>query len=330
MGEIRADVVIVGAGLAGLLAAQVLERTGCRVVILEKSRGVGGRMATRYFAGASFDHGVQTITARSARFRACVEGWSRAGVVTPWYTRTLSDGEMTYYRGVPAMNAVGKHLAQGLDVHTGALVTAASRRDGLWSLKVEGAEDVEARFLLMTAPAAQSRAILDAGGYVWPPEVSQALHGVNYVKMLTVLALLDGPSGLPEPGVLEPAGGEPVVWVSDNAMKGVSAVPALTIHSGAEFGQRFFDSPDEVRLPLLLASIQHHLSANVTRTQVHRWRYAFRRDGISGPCLAAPETGVWFAGDAFIDERVEGAALSGLAAADCICEALQAGSPAGE
>jgi predicted NAD/FAD-dependent oxidoreductase len=237
---------------------------------------------------------------------------------------------MTYYRGVPAMNAVGKHLAQGLDVHTGALVTAASRRDGLWSLKVEGAEDVEARFLLMTAPAAQSRAILDAGGYVWPPEVSQALHGVNYVKMLTVLALLDGPSGLPEPGVLEPAGGEPVVWVSDNAMKGVSAVPALTIHSGAEFGQRFFDSPDEVRLPLLLASIQHHLSANVTRTQVHRWRYAFRRDGISGPCLAAPETGVWFAGDAFIDERVEGAALSGLAAADCICEALQAGSPAGE
>ncbi len=324
MGEVRADVAIIGAGLSGLLAAQALVRTGCRVVVLEKSRGVGGRMATRRFAGAVFDHGVQNFTVRSGRFRECVESWVEAGVAVPWYSCRTSDGlETIHYRGAPSMNAVGKHLARGLDLRCESLVTAASRRDGQWFLQVAGTDDVQARLLLMTAPAPQTRAILDAGGYGWPTEVSQPLHKVSYVKMLTVLALLDGPSGLPGPGILEPPGGEPVAWVADNALKGVSPLPCLTIHSGAEFAQRFYDSPDEVRMPLLLNAVRPHLQAQVIRTHAHRWRYAFRRAGIHGPCLAHLETALWFSGDAFIDERVEGAALSGLAAADSLAEALR-------
>ena len=41
------DVAIIGAGLAGLTCAQQLHQAGYRVVIVEKSRGVGGRVATR-------------------------------------------------------------------------------------------------------------------------------------------------------------------------------------------------------------------------------------------------------------------------------------------
>ena len=323
MGKRRADVAIVGAGLAGLLAGRELTHAGCRVVILEKSRGLGGRMATRRFAGAVFDHGVQNFTAHSLRFRECIDSWLSAGVAVPWHRRALPDGEIVFYRGAPSMSAVGKHLAEGLDVHCESLVTAATRKGSEWQLQVAGADDVVAPLLLMTAPGMQSRAILDAGGYAWPPEISQPLHRVSYAKMLTVLALLDGPSGLEEPGILEPPGGELVTWVADNAIKGISPVPCLTIHSGAEFAQRFYNSPDEAPVPLLLNTVLPHLRSNVVRTQMHRWRYAFRREGIGGPCLGHTESGLWFAGDAFIDERVEGAALSGLAAADELYKALR-------
>ncbi|WP_286653062.1 FAD-dependent oxidoreductase [Ruficoccus sp. ZRK36] len=317
------DVAVVGAGLAGLLAAQALSRKGCRVVVLEKSRGLGGRMATRRFGGAVFDHGVQHFTARTARFREQVAAWQLAGVALPWYSVVNESGEESVcYRGNPAMNAVGKHLAQGLDVRTESLVTSAIRGKDGWRLRVEGSEAVEARYLLMTAPAEQSRAILDAGGFAWPSEISSLLRNVNYVKMLTLLATLDGPSGLPAPGIWEPARGESVLWVADNAMKGISPQPCLTIHSGADFAQRYYDAPDEVRVPLLLSSVLPHIQAGVQRTQVHRWRYAFRREGIDGSFLAHPETGLWFAGDAFIDERVEGAVLSGLAAADSLAESM--------
>ena len=43
------DVVILGAGVAGLAAAQDLRAAGARVQVLDKSRGVSGRAATKRF-----------------------------------------------------------------------------------------------------------------------------------------------------------------------------------------------------------------------------------------------------------------------------------------
>jgi renalase len=43
----------VGAGLAGLICAQKLQRAGYQVAVLEKSRGLGGRLATRRVDGVA-------------------------------------------------------------------------------------------------------------------------------------------------------------------------------------------------------------------------------------------------------------------------------------
>ena len=67
------DVLVIGAGMAGLIAAAELQRAGRRVVVLDKSRGVGGRLASRRFDGATFDHGAQFITTRNPRFAAVLE-----------------------------------------------------------------------------------------------------------------------------------------------------------------------------------------------------------------------------------------------------------------
>ena len=50
--------VVVGAGLAGLTAAQALT-DAFDVIVLDKGRGFGGRMATRRIGDATFDHGAQ-------------------------------------------------------------------------------------------------------------------------------------------------------------------------------------------------------------------------------------------------------------------------------
>ena len=65
-----ADVLVIGAGMAGLIAAAELQRAGRRVLVLDKGRGVGGRLASRRIGEASFDHGAQFITARTPRFAA--------------------------------------------------------------------------------------------------------------------------------------------------------------------------------------------------------------------------------------------------------------------
>ena len=67
------DCVVIGAGIAGILAAKQIQQYNLNVFILEKSRGVGGRMATRRFNGGIFDHGAQFFTVREPEFDPVVQ-----------------------------------------------------------------------------------------------------------------------------------------------------------------------------------------------------------------------------------------------------------------
>ncbi|HEX2729333.1 MAG TPA: FAD-dependent oxidoreductase, partial [Rubrobacteraceae bacterium] len=84
MDNVKADTsscIIVGAGMSGLSAGRELRAAGWDVTMVDKGRGVGGRMATRRLREGTFDHGAQFFTARSDRFEKLVRGWLEAGVV---------------------------------------------------------------------------------------------------------------------------------------------------------------------------------------------------------------------------------------------------------
>ena len=74
------QVLIVGAGISGLMAARELKKNGYQVLVLDKGRGLGGRMATRRMGGARLDHGAQFMTARQPAFAAIIEEALAAGV----------------------------------------------------------------------------------------------------------------------------------------------------------------------------------------------------------------------------------------------------------
>ena len=63
------QVIIVGAGIAGLIAARTLKDAGQPVLVLEKSYGVGGRMGTRRILDGVFDHGAQFFNAPRTCFQ---------------------------------------------------------------------------------------------------------------------------------------------------------------------------------------------------------------------------------------------------------------------
>ena len=66
------SVAVIGAGMAGIGAARLLVEEGCRVVVFDKSRGLGGRCATKRWEGHSVDHGAQYFTMRDADFSQAV------------------------------------------------------------------------------------------------------------------------------------------------------------------------------------------------------------------------------------------------------------------
>jgi len=313
-------VVVVGAGMAGLTAAHLLSGVA-EVVVLDKGRGVGGRLATRRVGEATFDHGAQFITTHTDEFAATITQLVGSGVVAPWFRGRIGpngivdpDGH-TRYRGAVSMNAIAKELAVGLDVRTASLVASLVHDGKSWTVVLADGTELKADGIVVTSPVPQTLALLESGGVVLTPNDADALAAITYDPCIALMAVLDGPSGLNEAGAVDPASG-PIDWMADNFLKGISAVPAVTIHATPEFSRAQWDASDEAITASLLDAAQLESSVIPGSIQIQRWRYA--RPSIEHPerFLRLSDMPPFVcAGDAFGGAKVEGAALSGAAAA---------------
>lgn len=311
--------IVVGAGLAGLVAAGILEDTGLRVTVLEKEGKVGGRMRTDTIQSAVFDHGAQFFTVRSERFEEIAQAWISAGVAEEW-TRGFADasGEQwedghPRYRGTRGMTAIAEHLSLGLDVRTGLEVNSLRRDEQRWQV-VAGGIAHEAHALVLTPPS--SLALVDKNGLSLPTEARSALENIVYDPCIAVMAVPKGSGAVPEPGGVQ-IGGDPLFWVADNRQKGISVAPALTVHAGPEWSREHLHRDDETVSRLLLEEARDYVGMDVEAAAVYRWEY-------SQPVETHDERFIYvegppplvFCGDAYGGPKVEGAVLSGLAAAE--------------
>jgi len=323
--------VILGAGISGLLAARELQAAGWQVVVLDKSREVGGRMATRRVENGTFDHGAQFFTVRDERFGSLVEGWLGEGVVEEW-SRGFADAKGKQnedghprYRGSRGMSSIPNHLARGLDIRTGERVAEVDLRDGAWEARTGPGSRVAGAALLLTAPVPQSLALFEDGSAL-SEEARRRLAEISYSPCLALMALMDRPTRVPEPGGVQ-IKGEPLNWIGDNQRKGISEAPALTIHAGPEWSREHFESDEAWVIASLLAFAGKQLGTDLPSTVVEsslvRWRYSWVTRPYPEPCFMAREDPpLLFAGDAFGPSKVEGAALSGLAAANQLSTAM--------
>ena len=317
--------IVVGAGMAGLLAANELQDNGWEVTVLDKGRGVGGRMATRRFSGGTFDHGTQFFTVRGERFEALVEKWIEAGVAEEW-TRGFADAEGNRsedghprYRGAQGMTSIPKYLARNLNVHTGERVTEVRTRDGGWEVVTEGAI-YGADVLLLTAPVPQSLALAESGDYRLADGDRQQLEEISYDPCIALMACLDEDSPVPEPGGVQ-IKSEPLDWIGDNRQKGISEEPGVTVHAGPGWSSEHWETSDKEVVRELLSLAGEHLGAELApraiETSISRWRYSWVTNTHPESYMIASGTPtLLFAGDCFGQPKVEGASLSGLAAAD--------------
>jgi renalase len=324
-----ATIAVIGAGLAGLVASRELARDH-DVVVFEKSRGLGGRMATRRADSFEFDHGAQFFTAQSDAFRRFLEPLIEAGVVTDWPARfaELRRGEIVatrqwnedypHYVGAPAMNAIAKNLASGLDVRPDTAVRSLTRCGEQWQLAGDGRKLLgEFDWVIVTAPAAQTADLLAA---------TSIAPAATKVRMDACYALLLGfevPPDLPWQAAM--VGHADISWISiNNSKPGRPASPSLVVHSTNAWANANVDED--------LASVRRHLAgefrevtgidaAAATFVDVHRWRYAnVDRQGGDLYALDA-EQKLAACGDWFVRGRIEGAFSSAKALAGRIGDA---------
>lgn len=317
--------LIVGAGIAGLMAATDLRQAGCSVRVVDKGRGVGGRLATRRLGEATFDHGAQCLDLEGSP--ASEARWlERFGPTrVPWWPSgaAASGGtEACRWRGAPSMSAVAKHLARDLEVHRETMIDALRTDDSGWIASAGGVDSFTADAVVLTPPVPQALAVLEAGQVPLPPALRVRLASIAYDRCLTVMAALEHPSRVPPPGGLAPDSG-PLAWISDNLAKGISAVPAVTLQATARFS---LDHWDEDRTEVgrqLIEAASRWIGPVVREFQVHGWRYSRPRNPDTEPCLPLDTPfPLVVAGDAFGTGGIGGAAWSGCSAARVILDRL--------
>lgn len=326
------DLLVVGAGVAGASAARAAADAGLRVRVLEKSRGLGGRCATRRLEDDGhelrIDHGAQFFTVRDPAFQREVDAWTDADQVRVWThglptwtpdegLRPASEHGHPRYVAPDGMSRLGRLLIGDVDVARQSRVARLEPdRDG-WRLELEDGRVERARAVIVTAPAPQALALLPDGGI--DADARATLAAIRYAPSFAWMAGLDG-SAPTWPGVR--VEGHPVLsWLAHDGGKRRQAppVPVLVAHATPTFARaRLEDPPDQVE-EAMRGAVADVVGSDVRSrwSRLHRWRYALAETPVPDRVLRlAP--GLIAAGDGFGAGRIEGAFLSGRAAADAI------------
>jgi predicted NAD/FAD-dependent oxidoreductase len=310
------DAVVIGAGWAGLKAATELTEAGHGVLVLEKSRGAGGRSATRRIDGARFDHGAQYFTARSAAFGRRLQQWRDAGLVQPWKPRLAIVGgraghgnpeDTLRFVGVPGMNAVCKQLAGPLECRYQQQV-GGLRFDKVWKLSLDDGDSIEARRLVVTAPPAQSAELLGATDPLY-----ERLSAVDFNPCIATLLAFESPFDPSFDAAFVNSGG-PLSWIARDSSKPGRDGSAWMLHASAEWSRDHLSEPFDDLAEQMVAAFDDVVGEQLPSTrirQAHRWRYAQVVDAFDDGALVDTERRLAVAGDWLAGSRIEGAWTSG-------------------
>ncbi len=316
------DACIIGAGWSGLTAASELATAGLDVVVVEKARGAGGRSATRRLDGFAFDHGGQYFTARSSEFAAQVSAWKAADLVAVWQpqievfgTRPNNAGTSPSERltATPGMNAVLKALASELDCRFGWRAAELQFSDGSWQIKGDqGEEVIDARSLILTAPPEQSAALLDGVS-----DLSSTIASVPMNPCWAVMLGFDEKLACDFDAAFDNEG--PLAWLARNSSKPGRGGEAWVLHASADWSREHLECESDWVAEQLLHAFRQRVPAAKARepsvVQAHRWRYALAPEPLAQDCLSDDSMNLAVTGDWCAGNRIEGAWMSGQAAA---------------
>lgn len=315
----RTDILIIGAGLAGLSAAQALSRAGHRCVLLEKSRGLGGRAATRRIDDMPVDHGAQFFTARSEEFQEQVTEWLAAGICHEWsrgfhffsedrLQPPVETDSHPRYACASGMTALAKHLAQGQDIHRSCLVTEVRKTEDGVEVATEDDQHFQGSRLILTAPLPQALTLADS---LLDDDEKVELQATLMNPSFAIVAETQGPT--PEWKGIQVREGD-LSWIGADFTKRVGDPSSrfIVLHATGDFTRRQFETPLPEVAETLLTEARRIDPINLSDLEFrsgHRWRYAKVTSPRQGrACLS--RSGILFAGDVF-GGTIESAWLSG-------------------
>jgi len=324
------SIAIIGAGSSGLAAAHTLLDARYTVTIFEKSRGVGGRAATRTRAGFTYDYGANYIKPGAP---ASVEL-----ITKRFYTPDLIDIQKPVWtfddsqhiqEGDPAQNAepkwsyrhglttLSRLMAQGLNIHLVSRVARMQQHANAWTLYNEAGESMGTfDRVLITIPANQAIPLIQASAFQQDlsTTISSQLEQAHYNSQISVLlGYTPRPKIRPYYALVNTDRAHAISWLSWEHEKNPERAPAdaglLMAQMAPQYSQEHWQLADEEIYrdvaPRVASLIDEALPA-LSFTDIQRWRYSLPDQNADADALNAITlpVGLAFCGDGFVGGRI--------------------------
>ena len=252
-------IIIIGAGVAGLSAARILTQKGYQVTVLDKGRGVGGRMSTRTIENAKVDHGAQYFSVKTPEFQAFISELQSENIASEWY---LAQRDNVRYMGAKGMNTIPKKMASSLDILLNEKVILIENN----TVKTESGNVYDFDNLVITIPIPQVIDLFQNSKISFSEDDKTVIAQIEYQPCIAVMAVLKEPTDIVSGGII--LENQPVAWIADNFQKGITEIPTVTIHASAAYSaKRFDDDMQDVANDMLLSVNQHITPENIVSFQ---------------------------------------------------------------
>lgn len=320
--DTKPSIAVIGAGMAGITCARTLVDAGFDVTVFEKSRGLGGRIATRRVGKTlTIDHGAQFITARSDAFKGFMQRACKAGTVDVWHPK-MDDADQgaddEWFVGRPRMNSFLKPLVQGLNIRSKATVSSITRDEQGWLIEcAKGAPDTFDR-VICTTPVDQARTLLAT-----EQNIIDTIKNVVVAPCWTLLMASEMRLRVDAEVLRNPTAD--IAWMARNNTKpGRGAAGSVwVVHASIDWSRQNLemDKYDAIDSLLgLVAEVAGSRKHVTTYESAHRWRYAQTETPLGQPFVTTDDGTLFVGGDWCLGARVEYAYESGSAMAAALID----------
>jgi renalase len=291
--------VIIGAGITGIYLARGLENS----TILEKSRGVGGRMATRRTNLAQFDHGAQFYSLKFSML-ALHNHWQSQGLSRFWFQKDQVDRFMA----PNGMTSLAKSLAENINIRLEHKVERIELDSLGFKLFIENQKPMDCERLIITCPLPQALELLTKSSISFRTELSQILYAKALVGLFETVSC--DPSVLNEVGYLENPEGSQIFSIADQSKKSFNQELAWTVTMNAHFSEQYFERDEALILEIITNQlILLSPKFQFEKVQLKKWRYSHPLSTASQKFEQVAKN-LYLAGDAFGSPSLNGAVTS--------------------
>ena len=290
------DVIIVGAGLSGSYLARKVNELGLNTLIIEKSKGIGGRFSTKPVGSGLADYGCQYLKPKTKELSELIQSLKNKNLIKK--SNILQDDEA--FIAPYGMNKIPQYLSLGVSTLLNQKVSSIKKTSNNWEIKTNSFL-LKSKMLVLTKPKNQVSELLKVSDVPianLPTADYKSFYTITFQNMDTI-------------------GSKPVLkndfapWICNNFLKGLSIDQnTFTVNINEELSNTLLNIEDNKKHELIKRHLKESGFKNFYFYNLHYWKYAFTEGQNNITNYFNEDNMLALCGDSFSVGQADGAVVS--------------------